>query len=736
MFQKPKVAIAFTPDMAVEEPPVEQPAEGWANTPARKWALAVLLGLLCAFTFAYPTINGAFLPGDDAAVKNNAALYDISGLKVIWGSPQRLAQLSPVSNTILLIEHQFFASRPRGYHVISILVHACNVILLWTLLRRLELPGAWLGAALFAVHPVQVDAVSWISQQRYLICGLFYFCALLVYLRRVGLNPQPAPPLPGAEPLIQPGLPESPKWLYAISIALFLFALFCHVLGATFPPVVLILIWWERGKLTRQDVVPLIPFAVLSVSFAGVSAFLYFHRTGTLWLTNPGPVQWIVIWGRGVWTYFLATLLPVSLSFAYPRWGPDSMKLWHWALPLAAVFVVAALWYLRRRWGRGPITAALLFICLLLPSALGASDPNDNDLPGVMIREHVLYLACAAILVPLAVLLIDTLSTAKLTTRLAAISAVIPSISMAVILTLAIVTFLHSKAYEDPTSIWQNVLHGDGDSGIALNTLGQIEFDKKDYSSADQHFVAALRANPDDTQAQINLARVSETQGQFADAVARYLEVLHRHPDNVDAHFGYGEVLGDQGNTQGALQEYATVQQLDPRNALVFNNIGLLHAQMGDPEEAMRQYKKSIALDPRSLPAYLNLANTQFQAGKVMDAKDTLQKALQIDPTSYIAWLNAGVMAEAIGDMGSAEKYFRAAIYYNYQSAESFMNLGMVLLKRGDAPGKTERVGEAIYCFKHAAELDPDGPNTPRYQQMQDLAQRKKDAIIAAQQQQ
>ena len=102
--------------------------------------------------------------------------YDVRGLAIIWGSPQKLPELSPVSYTVLLIEHQFFGLSPRGYHIISILLQARNALLLWLLLRRLELPGAWLGAALFALHPVQVDAVSWISQQRYLVCGAFYLC--------------------------------------------------------------------------------------------------------------------------------------------------------------------------------------------------------------------------------------------------------------------------------------------------------------------------------------------------------------------------------------------------------------------------------------------------------------------------------------------------------------------------------------------------------------------------------
>jgi protein O-mannosyl-transferase len=757
MFQKPKVEIAFTPHEDVEEPALELPAsEQWAHTPARRWFLATLLTLLCIGTFVYPTYNGELLPGDDPVLRSNPLFaqlspprnfwdglgYDVRGLAIIWGSPQKLPELSPVSYSVLLIEHQFFGLGPRGYHIISILLHARNALLLWLLLRRLELPGAFLGAALFALHPVQVDAVSWISQQRYLVCGAFYFCALLVYLRRAGLNPQPAPPLPGAEPLIHFGLPENPKRLYALSISLFLLAVLSHALGVTFPLVVLVLIWWERGRIKRDDVIPLIPFAAIGAVFVLLSAMLAYHRSGTLWIAFPGPLNWIPLWGRGLWSYFLMTILPIHLAFARSRWDADSMRPWHWLLPFAAMVVLAALWTLRRRWGRGPLTAALLFICLLLPSALGGSDPNDIDLPGVMIREHVLYLACAAVLVPLATLLVQALTSAKLRSALAvlpnallsgAVAAAVPAASILILLGLASLTFVHTFAYHDENSLWENVLNGDRDSSVALNTLGQIELQKEDYGGAERHFLTALRAKPDDTVAQLNLARAEESEKQYDDAIARYDEVLVRHPDNVEAHFGKGEVLAAEGESRQALDEYNTVEKLDPHNVLVLNNIGLIVAQQGDLDAAIDEYKKAISMDARNMPAYLNLANAYFQKGSYLDARDTLEKALAVDPHNYVAWLNAGVMAEAVNDMASAEKYFRNAIVCKYDSADAWNDLGLVLMKRGDAPGRTDRVGEAVYCFKRAAELDPTNPSYERNRQM---AQQQKDRILQQQQQQ
>jgi protein O-mannosyl-transferase len=733
MFQKPKVAIAFSPQDEVEEPLLEAPVrEDWANTPARKWALAILLAILCVAAFVYPTINGAFLPGDDATVKNNTFLYFGEGFRTIWGAPQRLPQVSPVSYSVYWFEHFFFAGRPRGYHVISIVLHACSAVMLWMLLRRLELPGAWLGAALFAIHPVQVDAVSWISQQRYLICGFFYFCGLLVYLRRAGLNPIPPPPAPGNEPLIQFKLPENDMALYAISIVFFVLALLSHVIGATFPLVVLVMIWWERGKLTRKDVVPLVAFLVLGAGFVVATAMIVYRRTGTLWLAFPGGANWIVIWGRGIWTYLLDILLPISLSFAPSGWSANSIHLWQWSLPIAAIFVLVALWVLRRRWGRGPITAALLFVCLLLPSALGATDAYDSELTGVMVREHVLYLACVAVLVPLAVWLSDWLVNSKFTRGLAAHPATMPIVSLVIIVPLGIATFVYSRAYNDEQSLWNNVLLGDGDSTIALNTLGQLELDNADYSKAEQHFRTALRAYPDDVRTLLNLGKVAQVQKQPDVAIDRYYEVLKREPNNFEAHFGLADAFAGEGQTQSALNEYAKAEELQPRDSRIFNNRGLIYFEEGNFDKATEQYRKAIELEPRSLPGYLNLANSQFQQGKIEEAKDTMEKALHIDPRSFTAWLNVGVMAASVNDLHDAELYFRNAIACKFDSAIAWNYLGLVLVRRGDAPGKTDHIGEAVGCYKRAAELDP---TNPYYEQSREAAQQKRDEIIRASQQ-
>jgi tetratricopeptide (TPR) repeat protein len=754
MFQKPKVGIAFNPaQQVVEEDEIQAPLrEPWGNTPARRRAMAVLLVVLCVFAFAYPALSGLFLPADDATVTTNPVMYSVTGLPTCWLAPQRLPQFSPMAYTILWVEHLFFTTHPRGYHVVSLLVHAANALLLWHLLRRLELPAAWLAAAVFALDPVQVDTVSWISQQRYLFCGFFYLCALLVYLRRTGLNPEPPPYAPGTEPLIELSLPTNPATLLALSITLFVLALLCHILAATFPLVVLIMIWWERGKITQEDVKPLIPFAAIAAAFSVLAAVLFRRRAGEFWYADINAVNWLWIWGRAACTYLFITLVPANLAFAYPRWDASGNPWWAWLMTAGIIAAVVGLWQMRRRWGRGPITAALLFLCLLLPAALGASDAYDSDMPGVFIREHVLYLACAAVLVPLTIFLHDLLLESKFTTKFAVLPPVMPLLSLVIVGGLAAATFVHSHAYNDPTSLWQNVLQKDPTSSVALNTLGSMELDADDRKSAEQHFMAAYTANHDDVDALLNLARLEETPDQsqktpgkpdYAAAIDRYYEILAHHPDRPEAHMGIAADLSAEGHSEDALREYEVARKLDPYNPEIYNDEGLIYSRLGDLNAAVDQYNKAISIDPKQEFAYLNLANARFQQGSNVEdiaakkqffteARDALQKLLDLNPRSSIAWLNLGVMAMATRDLKDAEMYFRASIYSKYDNAEAFFYLGRVLVTEGDKPGKTDRLGEAIYDFKHAYELDPSNETA---HQMQIQAQQRKDAIIQQQQQ-
>ncbi|MBC8108078.1 MAG: hypothetical protein H7Z14_15945, partial [Anaerolineae bacterium] len=187
---RPKVQITFHPDEPIESDQSAPPADAITTTiaPGARWILAALALLVLAFIAGAPAINGKFLPQDDTHVRDNTALRSWEGLKPIWLSPQRMEGPYPIAFTAYLLEYKAFGEKPAGYHVVNLILHGLVTLLLWTVLRKLEVPGAWLAAALFAVHPVQIATIAWIAQQKVLLCALFYLSSLLLYFRYCGIN--------------------------------------------------------------------------------------------------------------------------------------------------------------------------------------------------------------------------------------------------------------------------------------------------------------------------------------------------------------------------------------------------------------------------------------------------------------------------------------------------------------------------------------------------------------------
>src|SRR5688572_4293704 len=188
---RPKVQISFHPEATEasetrddESSSLSSPPAGHEVTttiaPGARWLFAAVLLATLAFASAAPAITGQFLPQDDSHVTQNVALRAWQGLRPIWLTPQRLPSPYPMTFTAYLVQYRLFRDSPSGYRVVSFILHACVTVLLWTLLKKLDVPGAYLAAALFAVHPVQIATVAWIAQQKVLWCALFFLSSLVV----------------------------------------------------------------------------------------------------------------------------------------------------------------------------------------------------------------------------------------------------------------------------------------------------------------------------------------------------------------------------------------------------------------------------------------------------------------------------------------------------------------------------------------------------------------------------
>src|SRR3989441_5175563 len=261
----------------------------------------------------------------------------------------RSAQYYPLTQTTLWLEYHLWGPRPLGYHLVNVALHAASAGLVWLILARLAVPGAWVAAAVFALHPVHVESDALAAELKNVPAGVFSLLALLLSLRFA--------------------LGRRSAALYAVAFVTFVLAVLSKTVACTVPAATLVCVWWKRGSLSRRDFVPLVPFFLVGLAAGLGTAMVEKYQVGAqgaAWTLSAADR--CVLAGRALCFYAAKLVAPIRLSFIYPRWEVDAGAWWQWPLPLAAAGVVAALWRLRDRIGRGPLAAVLYFAITLAPA--------------------------------------------------------------------------------------------------------------------------------------------------------------------------------------------------------------------------------------------------------------------------------------------------------------------------------------------------------------------------------
>ncbi len=287
-------------------------------------------------------------------------------------------QYYPLLHSAFWLEHFMWGEAVVGYHLTNIVLHALSACLVVMVMRRLSLPGAWLAGLVFALHPVNVESVAWISEQKNTLSGVFCLASLLIYLHFDE---------------------DRQKSKYLLATGLFVLALLSKTVTATLPAVLLVIFWWRRGRLEwKRDVLPLLPWFAL-----GICAGLFTSRvertfggaSGTDFLLTPA--QRLLIAGRAICFYAGKLFWPANLTFFYPQWKIDAAVWWQWLFPAGVLALGLGLVLASRRY-RGPLAGFLIFAGTLFP-VLGFL--NVYPFRYSYVADHFQYLACLGIIVPL-----------------------------------------------------------------------------------------------------------------------------------------------------------------------------------------------------------------------------------------------------------------------------------------------------------------------------------------------
>ena len=552
------------------------------------------LGGLLLFTlllFYSPAIHGEFVFDDDRNV-TPAALTSLHGLWRIWVEPGASFQYYPVLHTAFWIEHRIWGDAVFGYHLVNILLHCASAWLLVAILRKLALPGAWLAAFIFALHPVCVESVAWISEQKNTLSTVFYMASALAWLHFSGPR----------------------RWQsYLLATAFFLMALASKTTAAILPAALLVIAWWRNGRLEwKRDVLPLLPW------FAGGAAFGLFsgriEQKGYDIQSSDfslNLLQHFLLASRDVWFYAGKLLWPVHLMFNYPRWQVNAADWRQWLFP-AGLLAVAAVFFLLARRNRTPLAAFLFFIGNLFP-VMGFF--YIGWFMFSFVADHFQYVASLGIIVPAAA----GLALAARKTRPAAVRWATRADIGLILFMLCSLTWGQCHIYNDMETLFHTTVDENPSSGMAHYNYGLVLLKIPDHlTEAMEQMETALRLRPEDVKLQDRIAFIFlTTPGRADEGIATLEQSLKTEPDDSYAHFLLGSTLAMMpGHIDEAITHLKASVRLNPNEPQSHLTLGDALFAMGRKQEAIAQYQEALRLDPEMEQAKARLEAVESESGK------------------------------------------------------------------------------------------------------------------------
>ncbi len=611
----------------------------------RFWVFSLFMAAVTLMAY-YPALNGGFVWDDDAWTTSLTPLtHGLAGLKEIWLTPTSLQQYYPLTGTSFWLDHEYWGWWTLPYHVENVLLHVLSAILLWRLLQRLAIPGARLAALIFALHPMMVESVAWITERKNVLSMPFFLGALLAYASYTHYWKEAAMP------------ERRSRRAYWLALVLFLAALFAKATAFVFPPALLLLCWWKHGSLRwKEDVLPTLPLFVLALALSAEVNWLEKHHVGAVGADFAHSfTQRLLIAGRAFWFYPSKLLWPANLCFIYPQWKVDSSDPEQWLWPVAMAAALILPWCWRERIGRGPVIAIWFYAGAIFPS-LGFMDVYA--LRFLDVWDHWSYLPSLSLLILGVSLLV------RWTARFSRLKQGICSIAL-----LSLLGFLTSQQAAQ-------------------------------FQSMEKLWLTTLEKNPDCWLAHHNLGLDLEINGRLEEAVLHYEKALAIRPDHAEFHNDLGTAFTQQGQIDKALPHYRKALELEPENAQFHSNLASLLVQMGQLTEASDHFKKAVALRPSFVEFHKDLASTLLKMGHTDEALAEYRAAVVAKPDDAEAQVSLGNLYIKLKQAGLAAEHYRKAIEIRPDDAEAHNNLGWALQKSG-------QMREAIAQYYSAVRADP-----------------------------
>ena len=559
-----------------------------------------------------PAWHGQLLWDDDECV-TPPELRSVDGLRRIWFQPRATGQYYPLLYTSYWIQQRLWGDSTSGYHLANLLLHIGCVVLVLKILRFLRVPGAELAAMIFALHPVNVETVAWISERKNTLSGFFALAATLWYLRfdedREGRE--------------KDGPHRCDYSNYGFAIGLFVLGLLSKTAIVTVPLAWLVILWWKRGVLSfRRDVVLVVPFLVLSVAAGLMTSWFEYGNIGyKTRILDLSFLDRCLIAGRAFWFQLSHLLWPSNLIFVYPRWNINPNDWWQYLFPLSAVGLLAILWSVRR-WSRAPLAGVLVYLVVLLPS-LGFL--NIYFFIYSFVADHWQYLACLGIIVPCAsgiVVLAGRTDQYRAWLE--------PAIILMVGGALFVLTWQQSRMYTDIETLYRMTIERNPACWMAQVNLGNILYRENRIPEAMELFNQASRIKP--AVAHYSIGNALIQKGRTVEAIEEYRQALRIDRDYAEAHNNLASALLLTNRASEAIGEFEQALRINPAYAEAQNNLGNALIRVGRVSEAIEHFEQALRMTPASASVHNNLGAALAHAGRIPEAIEETKAALRLKP--------------------------------------------------------------------------------------------------------
>jgi tetratricopeptide (TPR) repeat protein len=537
----------------------------WKKVLESRWSAAAVLVVITVAAY-WPALHAGFTWNDDEYVVKNQTLRDLSGLRDIWFKIGPLPPYYPLVQTTFWLEYHVWGLNPFGYHLTNVSLHAVAAVLVWRVLRWLKAPGAWLAAALFALHPVHVESVAWIAQRKNVLSAVFYCAAALTYLRFRQLK--------------DAGVSLRRSWyFYSWALLFFVVALLSERVSASLPAALLLIRWWKKGRLRGSDFLPLAPFFLLGAVSVLVTTWLEKHQVRleamVRYLAFP---QHFLLAGRALWFYAAKLLWPSRLTFIYPYLDLNVKQWWQWFFPIVAVAVIATLWCARRRIGRPPVVALLFFAGTLFP-ALGFL--NVHPFGYSYVADHFQYLASIGLIV---------LAAAGLS-RLPRVT------GLGLLGILGVLTWQQAQLYRDPQTLWRDTVKKNPGSWVSRNNLGNALVKLGKVDEAIPEYRWAIKRHPELRWSYDNLGRAYLQASRVNDAIVCFQKACEIKPsDPLTCQYLSNALLN--GKADEGILSFQKALETKPDYAEAEYNLAVTLDQKGNTDQAVAHYRKALQLKP------------------------------------------------------------------------------------------------------------------------------------------